>query len=183
MYDRKEQGMLTNREKEINRWIAYLSCRSFTLWLRPGSVLLPLLLALNHSVLEGLSVAPGARPFHYNGYKTPANISKHAGLLTSTTWPLAKAALVAQLAYHCRHSCSAVTRPTEWLLILDSLRPHQPRCTATIQTARLWQLHDECWQMTYFFAKNKPETLSVLNILWRYNLDLMINLIFIVEHS
>lgn len=34
------------------------------------------------------------RPFHDNGYKTPANISKHAGLLTSTTWPPAKAALM-----------------------------------------------------------------------------------------
>lgn len=47
-------------------------------------------LALNHSALEGLSGATGAQPFHYNGYKTPANISKHAGLLASTTWPPAK---------------------------------------------------------------------------------------------
>lgn len=34
---------------------------------------------LNHSALEGLSGATGARPFHHNGHKTPANISKHAG--------------------------------------------------------------------------------------------------------
>lgn len=82
------------RAVEINWWMAYLSCSFFTGWPKLSFKLFPLPLAPNHSVLEGLSGAAGAGPFHYNGYKTSANISKHAVLLASTTWPPAKALLM-----------------------------------------------------------------------------------------
>lgn len=74
--------------------MAYLSCGFFTWWLELSLDLHPLRLVLNHSVLQGPSGAAGAWLFHYNSYKTPANISKHVFILTSTTWLRAKVLLV-----------------------------------------------------------------------------------------